>query len=38
MSKETNEKKNRGMTIAIISLVGTLVAALLGSPVLVELI
>ena len=38
MSKEIKEKKDRAITIAIIGLVGTLVAALLGSPVLVELI
>ena len=38
MSKETKGKKDNAMIIAIIGLVGTLVAALLGSPVLVELI
>jgi len=38
MSKETKGKKDNAMTIAIIGLVGTLVAAALGSPVLVELI
>ena len=38
MSKEAKEKKDNAMTIAIIGLIGTLVAAALGSPVLVELI
>jgi len=38
MSKGTKEKKDNATTIAIIGLVGTLIAALLGSPVLVELI
>ncbi len=38
MSKEEKEKKDHAMTIAIIGLIGTLVAAALGSPLLVELI
>lgn len=38
MPKEEKEKKDNAMTIAIIGLIGTLVAAALGSPVLVELI
>jgi len=38
MPKEAKEKKDNAMTIAIIGLVGTLIAAALGSPVLVELI
>ena len=39
MPKEKSDKKdNNAMTIAIIGLIGTLVAAALGSPVLVELI
>lgn len=38
MSKGTGEKKDNTMTIAIIGLIGTLVAAILGSPVLITLI
>jgi len=38
MSKDEKEKKDNAMIIAIIGLIGTLVAAALGSPVLVELI
>ena len=38
MPKVEKEKKDNAMIIAIIGLIGTLVAAALGSPVLVELI
>lgn len=38
MPKNGNKKKDNSMTIAIIGLVGTIIAALLGSPLLITLI